>query len=170
MTLSTSLKKLLNIDMEKSSNILLVDLAYEEDKQNMCASSGDFSKEDSFENQISSDHERAKFFKCIRWPYKCTVCDSSVSQENYIPPQIISVHEEKKPFKCNVCDTSFYENSTLKKHIEFVHEKKKSYKCYVCNDAFSRNSQLIGHLAFFHEGKKPYDCIVCDRSFGTSVL
>ena len=135
--------------------------SHEKDNQNLCASTGgEFSTEDSLENQISSDHEKTKFYKCIRWPYKCAVCDSSVSQEKYIQPQIISVHEDERPFKCSVCDTSFYEKGKLERHIVAVDEKKKPYICFVCNSAFSRNSQLIGHLASVHEGKKPYDCII----------
>ena len=90
---------------------------------------GNFSTYDSLENQTSSDHEKTKFYKCIRWPYKCNVCDSSFSQEKYTQPQIITVHEEEKTFKCSVCDTSFYDKGTLERHIMAVHEKKKPYKC-----------------------------------------
>ena len=77
--------------------------SHEEDNQNNWPTSGgEFAKEDSLESQNSSDHEKKKFYACLRWPYKCTVCDASFSQEKCTKPQITSVHDKKEPYKRSV--------------------------------------------------------------------
>ena len=132
------MEKFLHSSIRGSSNGLLdIDLdslfdmkhfpSHEKDNQNLCASAGgEFSIEDSLENQISSDHEKKKFYTCIHWPYKCTVCDDSSSQEKCIKPQVSSVHEKKKPHKCLMCEYSSYRNRDLKTHMESIHESKKT--------------------------------------------
>merc|ERR1712051_405214 len=80
--------------------------SHEEDNQNSPSSGGRFSTEDSLKNQTSLDHEKKKFYGCLRWPYKCNVCDDSFSQEKCTKPHITSVLDKKKPCKRSVCDTS----------------------------------------------------------------
>ena len=119
--------------------------SHEEDNQNNCPSSGTkFSTEESLENQISSDHEKKKFYTCIRWPYKCTVCDDSSSKEKCIKPHVTSVHEKIKPHKCSSDSDTF---------------------CDVCEKYYSSKYFLKDHIAGVHEGKKPYKCTNCKVSF-----
>ena len=139
---------------------------HEEDNQNNCPSSGTkCSTEESLENQISTDHEKQKFYACLRWPYKCTVCDDSFSQEKCTKPHITSVHDKKETCKRSICDTSTSEKGKFKKTIEAVLEKIKPYKCSICNDAYSSNSQLNVHFTSVHKDKNPFDCNICSKSF-----
>ena len=134
----------------------------EEDNQNSC---GKFSTEDSLKNQTTLDHEKKKFYGCLRWPYKCNVCDDSFSQEKCTKPHITSVLDKKKPCKRSVCDTSTSEKAKFKKTIEAVLEKIKPYKCSICNDSYSSNSQLNVHFTSVHKDENPFDCKICNKSF-----
>ena len=136
--------------------------SHEEDNQN---SFGKFSTDDSLKNQTTLDHEKKKFYGCLRWPYKCNVCDDSFSQEKCTKPHITSVHDKKKPCKRSVCDTSTSEKAKFKKTIEAVLEKIKPYKCSICNDAYSSNSQLNEHFTSVHKDENPFDCKICSKSF-----
>ena len=171
---SDQLKNYLNVETNSQYSIkgssLSFDkkkiLSHEEDNKNGCPSSGGkFSTEDSLENQISLDHEKKKFYACLRWPYKCTVCDDSFSQEKCTKPHITSVHDKKEPCKRSVCDTSTSEKAKFKKTIEAALEKIKPYKCSICNDSYSSNSQLNVHFTSVHKDENPFDCKICSKSF-----
>ena len=71
----------------------------------------------------------------------------------------------KKPFKCNVCDESLTNNWGLNRHLSSVHERKKPFKCNICDVSFTEMGKLNSHVLLVHERKKPFKCIFCDISF-----
>ena len=80
-------------------------------------------------NQIVSEQDEMKNFKCPSCQYRCSLQDN-------LDAHIASVHKEKKSFKCESCNYTFSQIGHLKTHIRSVHEGKKPFKCDFCNFTF----------------------------------
>ena len=64
--------------------------------------------------------------------------------------------KKKKPHKCTICDGSFKNKDYLGMHIESVHEGIKAHKCSICDACFGRKWTLEQHIRNIHDGIKPH--------------
>ncbi len=100
--------------------------------------------------------------------FSCTLCDKSFVTKLSLTSHVATVHENKpKPFSCALCAKSFSEKGTLKFHINTVHHKLKHFTCTWCDKQFATKRLMVQHTNFVHYNLKLFSCPLCDKSFST---
>ncbi len=77
--------------------------------------------------------------------YKCTVCDYCCRMKESMLKHI-RCHTGEKPYKCEVCNITITQLSALHFHIKKKHPSFKPIKCTLCAEAFLVPTHLRCHL------------------------
>uniref|UniRef100_A0A6P7FM01 Zinc finger protein 501-like isoform X1 n=1 Tax=Diabrotica virgifera virgifera TaxID=50390 RepID=A0A6P7FM01_DIAVI len=96
-------------------------------------------------------------------PFKCTICDRSLSSYKVLHEHK-KIHSGVRPYKCPHCPKDFLCSTSLKIHIR-VHTGETPYICKICNKGFRRAGYLTVHKrnAHFVIEDNTAQCPICNK-------